>query len=209
MWCLTTGCAGDNRLAEDPLLGRPAPVAPPVPGGATSPAQPLAAVPAPNPSGSNAALAAATPRPLDGGTDLHIAAPRPAGSVSWVGQPSVGNPPAAPTAVASAPATSGAPVPNPKVSPFDPGYKTEPPQAPIYSLAGAIRTSTFEQAQAQLAARGVAWQRLETVGDKGNWKFTCSVPNPQNRAISRTYEATAGTPHAALQAVLDQIGKEK
>jgi len=53
---------------------------------------------------------------------------------------------------------------------------------------------TYEGAQAQLTARGVTWQRLETWGDQGDWKFTCSIPNKQNPYISRTYEAEAHDP---------------
>ena len=67
--------------------------------------------------------------------------------------------------------------------------------------------TTYEQAQAILAARGVSWQRLE--GDQGKWKFSCSIPNPQNRNISRTYEARDADHLAAIQAVLDQISKER
>jgi hypothetical protein len=73
---------------------------------------------------------------------------------------------------------------------------------------GAMTGSTnlsYEEAQARLTARGVAWQRLETWGDQGDWKFTCSIPNRQNPYISRTYEAEAHDPLAALHSVLDQL----
>ena len=53
------------------------------------------------------------------------------------------------------------------------------------------------------------WQRLDTVGDNGGWKYSCSVPNRQNPTIRRTYEATAGDPVAAVRAVLDQLSQEQ
>ena len=68
---------------------------------------------------------------------------------------------------------------------------------------------TFEQAEAQIKARGALWQRLDTVGDNGGWKYSCSVPNRQNPTIRRTYEATAGDPVAAVRAVLDQLNQEQ
>ncbi len=64
---------------------------------------------------------------------------------------------------------------------------------------------SYEEAQAQLKARGVTWQRLETWGDQGDWKFTCSIPNRQNPYISRTYEVEAHDPFSALRGVLDQL----
>ena len=73
---------------------------------------------------------------------------------------------------------------------------------------GAMPGSTnlsYEEAQARLTARGVVWQRLETWGDQGDWKFTCSIPNRQNPYISRTYEAEAHDPLSALHGVLDQL----
>jgi hypothetical protein len=70
------------------------------------------------------------------------------------------------------------------------------------------RLDTFEQARAQLETRGISWYRLET-GDSGTYKFSCSVPNRQNRMVSRTYEAQAGSELAAIQAVLDQIDRER
>jgi hypothetical protein len=151
----------------------------------------LAALPAPNPAASNAALAATTPRPLDGGSDLYIGAPRQADNRAWTGQ--------AGGAVAAA-------SPPPASQPL---IRTDPIATRSVTLASTGRGLTFEQAQAQLAARGVSWQRLETWGDRGDWKFSCSIPNPQNHAISRTYEATAHTPIAAVQAVLDQLSKER
>jgi hypothetical protein len=61
---------------------------------------------------------------------------------------------------------------------------------------------------ALLQARGVKWRRLETVGERNESQFSCSIPNPQNPYISRTYEARAATDIAAIQAVLDQIDRD-
>jgi hypothetical protein len=68
---------------------------------------------------------------------------------------------------------------------------------------------SLEQAQARLAGRGVRWQRLEMAPDQRNWQFTCSIPSRQNPNISRTYEAQAATPAAAVQAVLDQLDRDQ
>ena len=74
-------------------------------------------------------------------------------------------------------------------------------------MAGGQGTAsmTYEQAKAILTARGVTWQRLETWGDAGEWKFSCAIPNPQNPNIRRTYEATARDDLSALRAVIDQM----
>jgi hypothetical protein len=69
--------------------------------------------------------------------------------------------------------------------------------------------TTFEQAQALLRARGVTWQRLETGGTAGEWKFTCSVPNRQNPNIGQTYEGRANDQIAAIRAVLDKIDADQ
>jgi hypothetical protein len=71
------------------------------------------------------------------------------------------------------------------------------------------QVSSFEQAQALLSSHGVKWQRLETWGDQGEWKFSCSIPSRQNAFISRTYEGRATDSLAAVRAVLAQIDKER
>jgi hypothetical protein len=76
------------------------------------------------------------------------------------------------------------------------------------ALPAGSRLASFEQAKAQLSARGISWYRLET-GESGAYKFSCSIPNPQNRMISRTHEAQAPSELAAIQAVLDQIDRER
>ncbi len=90
----------------------------------------------------------------------------------------------------------------------------QPPNCGLASLplpnpTGNSQVITYEQAQERLAARGVAWQRLETGGEQGEWKFSCSIPNRQNPNVSRTYEARACDFLTAIRAVLDQIDKEQ
>ena len=53
---------------------------------------------------------------------------------------------------------------------------------------------------------GVARYALETVGD-GAWKFSCSIPNRQNPAIGKHYEARAATDLGAIRAVLAEIDR--
>lgn len=200
---LLAGCAGDNRLAGDPLLGGGGAVAA---APAARPTAPLPPLPAPSPSASNAALASNASRPLEGSSELRIGPdPRPvaSGGGSWQGTPPPGtptlNPPVPPTTtLTSAPA-----------SPLPPPITAAPPVAShSFTPVAGGRVGSYEQAQAQLAAYGVTWQRLETWGDKG-WKFSCSIPNPQNKSISRNYEAQAGDYLSAVRAVLDQISRDR
>jgi hypothetical protein len=79
-------------------------------------------------------------------------------------------------------------------------------QANVVAVGGRV-LSVYDQLQAGLKARGVTWQRQETWKD--GFKFTCQIPNPGNPRVHRTYEATAGDYMAAIQAVLEQIDKER
>jgi hypothetical protein len=129
---------------------------------------------------------------LDSTHDLRIGGGQPAvtDNHTWTGQPAAAPPP--PPSPAPAPAAPAEPVATHNIV-----------------LANGGQITSYEQAQAQLAARGVSWQRLETWGDQGDWKFSCSIPNPQNRFISRTYEAQAHDYLSAMRAVLDQINKDR
>jgi hypothetical protein len=62
----------------------------------------------------------------------------------------------------------------------------------------------WNQLQAALAARGVAWQRLDRTSD-GRWEFQCFLPDPFNPDRGRGYCAVGDTPIAALQAAVNQI----
>jgi hypothetical protein len=65
---------------------------------------------------------------------------------------------------------------------------------------------TFEQARAQLKAKGVIWLQWTEADDQ--WKVSCAVPNPQDRTKSRRYEATGPDYVSAAQAVLDKIASD-
>jgi hypothetical protein len=75
--------------------------------------------------------------------------------------------------------------------------------------SGGVSVTSYEQAQAYLHAHGVKGQRLETWGDQGEWKFSCSIPNRQNPYISRNYEGRAADYISAMRAVIEQIQKER
>lgn len=189
-FCVTSGCSStDNKRASTDPLSSPAGS-----GGSSGtaamtgsilaapiPAEP--AVPAmPVASGgtpSTAALAAGGgPKPLTGGTDLRIGA-APAGA--WQGQ-------------------------NKDAATLRQPEPTVQPVARARGVAGG-RITSYEQAMSVLTTRGVKWRRLETV-ENNESKFTCSIPSPQNPAVSRTYEARAANDLAAIQAVLDQIDRD-
>jgi len=84
---------------------------------------------------------------------------------------------------------------------------SQPVASPV-SLSSS-QVTTNEQAQAILKNRGVIWQRLDQVANTGEWKFSCSLPNPQNPRLHRTYEGTAPDSLGAIRAVLDKIEKDQ
>jgi hypothetical protein len=91
------------------------------------------------------------------------------------------------------------------------GASTPPPAAAALpaSPGGAM---TFEQVQQYLKQRGVVWQRLETWGDQGQWKFQCSLPIPGSTNMNRTYVTDTPLPTdplTAVRAVLDKIEKDQ
>jgi hypothetical protein len=214
---MTSGCSSSPRKPQgDPLFGN----VKPQPGfnsaDASTSVPPL---PGPTSTGSTAALASVNPRPIDGTHDLRIPDPNVAASANpaWNGAGSIGTAP--PIIVPTGPAAT------PAASPvaLAPGGQLQQPTtgfAPVSRMqsgttpgADATRLAngnlTYEGAQAQLTARGVTWQRLETWGDQGDWKFTCSIPNRQNPYISRTYEAEAHDPLSAVRGVLDQLDHDQ
>src|SRR5439155_25403626 len=73
----------------------------------------------------------------------------------------------------------------------------------------ALRISSYDQAETLLKARGALWYGLEMLGDTGEWKFSCIVPNRQKPGSRRTYEARDRNKLIAVQAVLDQIDKDQ
>jgi hypothetical protein len=174
---------------------------------AGAPAGPTPALPAPSSSTSTAALAPGAFQPLDPNRELRIGNPNPPNgngtptANNWKGQ----NAQPGVTLNRPEPAT-------PEPAPLRPEPKPEVRGAAPSSgltLAGGPRMMNYEQAQAVLTAKGVTWQRLETWGDAGEWKFSCSIPNRNNPNIRRTYEARANDSLGALRAVLDQIDREQ
>jgi hypothetical protein len=214
---LLAGCATAHHAADDPLLGGPLP-----PAGRPSPGPPAGSVPSADGRGerslpplpiyssstSTAALAAGSPPAFDAGRDLRIAdAGVKPGDGPGAG-PRGGATLRRPEPVVPAAATGVGGLAPPGAQPITavPVAREAVPRSP--GPAGGAGGLTYEQAQAQLAARGVTWQRLETWGDHG-WKFSCSIPNRHNRSLSRTYEAKAADDLGAIRAVLEQIDKER
>jgi hypothetical protein len=72
-----------------------------------------------------------------------------------------------------------------------------------------LENASYEQLQAMLAQRRVSWQRLEIVGEQGEWKFTCAIPDAGNPDQRRVHEGRAvgsnGLP--AIRAVLAEIDR--
>jgi hypothetical protein len=182
----------------DPLLGATAAAAPPAAKADLKAGTPVVAVPpVPDASSVNStvALTAAIPR-KDGAADLRIRnGASNEGSENWAR-------PGATSGEKSAAVLRG---PETAVEPA-----AQRDGNPVYNTVsqGNARQGDFEQAQAQLAQRGVIWQALQA-GERGEWKFTCSIPNPQNPKLRRTYEAQGADYLSAMRAVLEKIDKEQ
>jgi hypothetical protein len=182
---------------------------------------PLPPLPAPSNSTSPAALAAGPVPALDPSNDLRIG-PSPAGPFATL----TSNPKPPPrandwqaqgnAAQETVPSTTPIAIPAPPSSGqtaiLQPPGAPAPPDAHPVALAGgtappppAPRVQSLEQAQAALHGRNVVWQDLKSWSENGEWRFSCSVPNKQNPALNRTYEARASSPLAAIQAVLDKM----
>jgi hypothetical protein len=182
------GCNGVHKAQGDPLFGGVKPQ-PGLTGAANTPLPPL---PGPTTTASTAALASVNPRPLDGS---HVRIPDSASTPAAASGQGFG-----PSGTQlQQPVTGALPAPG-----FAPVSRQGQTVANPGAMAGSSNLS-YEEAQARLTARGVNWQRLETWGDQGDWKFTCSIPNKQNPYISRTYEAEAHDPLSAIHGVLDQL----
>jgi hypothetical protein len=202
---LSAGCNGVQKPQVDPLFGnvKPQPGLNSTGVNSTS-ANSVPPLPGPTSTGSTAALASVNPRSLDGSHDLRITDPGQTGN-GTMGP--IAN--STPNPVAPAPGV-GTQLQQPLTG-FVPASRqpvvgVNPAVDPARPANGHL---TYEGAQAQLTARGVTWQRLESWGDQGDWKFTCSVPNRQNAYISRTYEAEAHDPLSAVRGVLDQIDHDQ
>jgi hypothetical protein len=194
---LLAGCSMTGRPSAggtDPLVGGPPPAGIGKPTAAPAAATPLSALPPPPVTGSatsTAALAATTPQSFDSSRDLRIGVPPSEPGVTPAAAPADGS------AVLRAPEAAS-----------ETALRRD--AAPIYSpvAQGGAAVTSYEQAQTQLAARGILWQRLEMTRETGEWKFSCSVPNRQNPTLRRTYEGRARDYLGAMRAVLDQIDRE-
>ncbi|HEV3259016.1 MAG TPA: hypothetical protein VG013_19245 [Gemmataceae bacterium] len=193
------GCAQDNRTAAgtgDPILGGGAAAS----GGRTAlppanpPARPPVAPPAaPASLTSNAALAVSTPATVDHNQDVRVGSASAATQYSGQYNPAPGG---------------GAVLHRPEPA-FEPPAQHDSMLKQVFGFTGASHGASYEQLKAQLVSRGVTFVRLETWGEHGGWKFTCSIPNRQNPYISRTYEAQAQDDLGAIRAVIAQMDKEQ
>jgi hypothetical protein len=95
------------------------------------------------------------------------------------------------------------PEPGPGSGPVQP---VPPPTVPVpvFTPSG---NSEPDPIQTALKSRGVLWQDQKTVPE--GVRFSCAVPNPQDPAFSRVFEATGPDYRSAVLAVLDQIDKQK
>jgi hypothetical protein len=153
-----------------------------------------------------------TPAGVRGPADVALEPPR-VGEVPPIPPPQV---PTSPAALASSTSRGGALA---SAHPGDPRANDPPPEqgsriTPVAATgsnpilaSSAPGTGTYEQLQAMLLVRGVTMQKLETVGDRGEWRFSCAVPNPQSPNTRRTYQAQAvgASGLAAIRAVIEKI----
>jgi len=88
-----------------------------------------------------------------------------------------------------------------------PAPRKDPPAQASATEATARQADTFEQLQQKLQDYGVTWQMLKTSGQRGEWLFACSVPNPHEPSVERTFEAKAFGPNglAAIRAAIAEI----
>jgi hypothetical protein len=177
------------------------------PGSRAAALPPAATGPAPLPAASSAtstaALATGAPQPLDPNHDLRIAGtaqPTSNPGGTWRGQSALAD------VALQRPETAGE---TPSAQRLQPQPVTPTAPAPVYPPTASSRVTTFEQAQVLLRAHGVTWQRLETSGDTGEWKFSCWIPSRENPNNHQTYQARANDQIAALRAVLEQIEREQ
>jgi hypothetical protein len=73
--------------------------------------------------------------------------------------------------------------------------------------AAGTTQDLYQQVMEKLRARGMTWMRLETTGESGWWKFSCTIADRQNPGIEQRYEATGNGEGglAAMRAVLEKI----
>jgi hypothetical protein len=229
VWLVLSGCDNNYALRQgDPFVGiRPANPGSPTPAAtgssgvaATQTASTgTTALPGTHTMTSPAALAGGNlPAPENPRGDLRmdvapvVPASLPGGAAARGAAPSgvqVGGPEPVPettSRIAPLAAAGGGGVQ--PVGAVTPGMPT--PAASV-SLSTPVSNMSFEEAQKYLKQRGVIWQRLETWGDQGQWKFQCSLPIPGSPHINRTYvtDPLPNDPLTAVRIVLDKIEKDQ
>jgi hypothetical protein len=198
-WAL--GCAGDNHVADDPLVGGAAPAVAQA-AQKTGPAGGAQVPPLPVASSAVSLASLAGGKPLPGGRDLSIEEPRDRLTGNrWDGPGKLTERPAA-----------GATLEHPQpIVPVSRNVADPAHGSTVFdgSNAGAPKgngTATYEQLLAQLTFRGMNWYRQEKWGE--GVKFECTFPVRDEPSKHLSYEAVAGSGAEALQAILDKLEKE-
>lgn len=216
---VVAGCEAPYGFKGDPLTGNmpthPAPLQ--FAGGASGPtATPTASasvppLPSSHTETSPAVLASGNPKLAEAASDLRLGgAPASLSSNSAARGASpngvvLDGPEPVPQSTSRL--TPTAPMPTPRLQPI--AASTPTATAPPASAAEAL---TFEQAQALLRSWGVTWQRLETWGEKGQWRFRCSLPIPNRPNLNKTYETASPLPSdplTAIRAVIEKIEQDR
>lgn len=200
---LSLGCSGgatgtNTRTAGDPLLGGQPPLdanAKPKAGtqnpttGTNTGAGGLPGLPVPSSSTSPAALATGGVPQLDNTRDLRIAA--------------------GPGGGATGAATLGKPEPVRGTTTGGSGASIQPTTPSLSpSSINPASINTVDQGIQYLTNRGAQGFRLELQRDTSQWHCSCSLPNPQNTSVKRTYDFTANDPLSAIRAVSERVARD-
>lgn len=197
---LAAGCGSNfgNRQQGDPLLGvqaAPKPVdSPSTPSNTTAQATSGPIPPMPS------SYAATSTAPVAGGETATPQSPRDLRMAGDTVAPA--SMPTAGAARGAAPAVNvGNPEPTPAVG------TTANLAPPPVSGGSAANIRTFEDAQQFLKQHRVTWQSMSQ--EDGEWKFSCSIPNPSNPHVNKTYQTSKPSPDllSAMRAVIAQIAQ--
>jgi hypothetical protein len=200
-----TGCNSLTKnttgvgMVNDPLLGGPG-AQPAVAANNPQPLNPrtsLPPLPAPNPGTSTAALAGMS---KPGERELRISNPsdEAGNDRNRAGPGAAGD---------GAGAKLLTPQPLTEPAPREPDGVHTP--VGMRSLTVSNTEDALGRALAQVLAREPLWLQWRRLGDTGEWEFSCSVPNRQERNKQRTYKAKAVEKLDAVQAVLRQIDEQR
>jgi hypothetical protein len=115
-----------------------------------------------------------------------------------------------PASTAALATASGVSLGAPRTVTPKPTTSNTQPITPTAATEEKTSPPTYEQLQARLRSRGVAWQQLQCLGDD-RWHFICAIPNPANANDRENYETTrAGNMGLnAMIAVLEQIDRDR